>query len=158
MQQPQVPDSGATVITESRSQISSLFGFLTAAFAVALVRGVTGASTGSGRVAAGVFAGVLVVAVVAGWIVTIRRPTRLEVSEAGIRYIRRNGQELTLSREWGDELLFVQRRSGRTWTLGLTIAGTGTVIYLGGFFSKKAVRQACLARGWRFGDRIVRQR
>ena len=145
-------------MTESRSQISSLFGFLTLAFAVALVRGVTGASTRSGVVAAGVFAGLLVVAMVTGWIVTIRRPARLEVTEAMIRYIRRNGQELTLSREWGDELLFVQRRSGRTWTLGLTIAGTGTVIFLGGFFSRKAVRQACLARGWRFGDRIIRQR
>ncbi len=157
MQQPPVPDSGAKVVTESRSQISSLFGFLTLAFAVALVRGVTGASTGSGRVAAGVFAGLLVVAMATGWIVMIRRPTRLEVTEAMIRYIRRNGQELTLSREWGDELLFVQRRSGRSWTLGLTIAGTGTVIFLS-FFSRKAIRQACLARGWRFGDRIIRQR
>jgi hypothetical protein len=145
-------------VTESRPQISFLFGFLTLAFAVALVRGVTGASTGSGRAAAGVFAGALVVAMVTGWIMTIRRPARLEVSEALIRYMRRNGQEFTLSREQGDELLFVQRRGGRTWTLGLTIAGTGTVIFLGGFFSRKAVRQACLACGWRFGDRIIRQR
>jgi hypothetical protein len=61
-----------------------------------------------------------------------------------------------LLREWGDELQFVQRRNGRTWTLGLTIAGTGTIIFLG-FFSRKAIRQACLARGWRFSDQTIRQ-
>jgi hypothetical protein len=51
---------------------------------------------------------------------------------------------------------FVQRRRGlRTWILELTIAGSGTGIVLG-FFSRNAVRQACLARGWRFDDQIGR--
>jgi hypothetical protein len=51
---------------------------------------------------------------------------------------------------------FVQRRNGRTSTPGLTIAGTGTIIFLG-FFSRKAIRQACLARGWRVSDQTTRQ-
>jgi len=45
----------------------------------------------------------------------------------------------------------------RIWTLGLTIVGTDTIITLG-FFSRKAVKQACRARGWRFDDQVSRQR
>jgi len=36
------------------------------------------------------------------------------------------------------------------------LAGTGTIIFLG-FFSRKAIRQACLARGWRVSDQTIRQ-
>jgi hypothetical protein len=56
---------------------------------------------------------------------------------------------------------FVKRHAAalsRIWTLGLTIVGTDTVITLLGFFSRNAVRQACRARGWRFDDKVVRQR
>ncbi len=42
---------GPTIVAESRWQVSILFGFLTLVFAVALVRGVTGAPTTAGRVA-----------------------------------------------------------------------------------------------------------
>jgi hypothetical protein len=62
-----------------------------------------------------------------------------------------------LSRQQGDELRWVKQLRGRTWRLGLTIAGTDTVMLLGSF-SKKLVRQACLARGWRFDGRAVIQR
>jgi hypothetical protein len=84
-------DSGAIVVTESRQQVGILFGFLILAFAVALARGVTGAQTTSGQVAAAVFGSILVVAFTAGWIVMIRRPARLEVTEDVIRYVPRNG-------------------------------------------------------------------
>jgi hypothetical protein len=156
MQQPPVTDSRATVVKESRSQIGFLSGFLALACAVAAIRGVAGASTGAGRVAVGVVFGALVVVFVAGWIWMVRRPARLEITEATISYVKRGGQASALSREWGDELQFVQRRNGRTSTLGLTIAGTGTIIFLG-FFSRKAIRQACLARGWRVSDQTMRQ-
>jgi hypothetical protein len=64
----------------------------------------------------------------------------------------------TLSRQQGDELRFAQRRRvPRIWTIELTIAGSGTGIVLG-FFSRNAVRQACLAGGWRFGGQIGRGR
>jgi len=43
----------------------------------------------------------------------------------------------------------VKELRGRTWQLGLAISGTDAVILLG-TFSRKAVQQACLARGWRF--------
>ncbi len=73
--------TGTTVVTQNRRQIGLLFGFLVLAFAVALARGVAGAQTTSAHVAAAVFGGVLVVAFVAGWIVMIQRPARLEITE-----------------------------------------------------------------------------
>ena len=149
--------TGTTIATQSRRQVGFLFGFLVLAFAVALVRGVTGAQTTSGRVAATVFSGILVAAFIAGWVVMIRRPARLEITEDAISYVPRNGRVSSLSRQWGDELRFVQRLRGRIWTLGLTIVGTDTVITLG-FFSRKAVKQACRAHGWRFDDQVSRQR
>jgi hypothetical protein len=144
------PDSGAIVVTESRQQVGILFGFLILAFAVALARGAAGAQSASGRAAVAVFCGSLEVAFIAPWNAAIRHPARLEVTEDGIRYVRRNGQESRLSRQWGDELRFaVRRREPRIWTLGLTIAGTDTVIVLG-VFSRNAAREACHPRGWRF--------
>jgi hypothetical protein len=52
----------------------------------------------------------------------------------------------------GDELCFVLPHRGvasRAWALGLTIKGTDTVIDVRGEFSREAVREACLAHGWR---------
>jgi hypothetical protein len=142
---------GPTIVAESRWQLSILFGFLTLAFAVALVRGVTGAQTTSGRVAVPVLCVVLLTVFISAWIRTLRHPARLEIAEDAIGYVRRNGQSATVSRHQGNDLYFVRRnRSGRIRTLGLAIMGTDTVMDLGLLFSRKEVRQACLARGWRF--------
>jgi hypothetical protein len=149
-----VPDAGAIVVSESRSQIGILFGFLSLAFAVALARGVIDADSALSQAAVAVIFGILVLICVQAWVMMIRRPARLEVAGDVIRYVPRNGQVWTLSRQQGDELRFVQRRRGpRIWTIELTIAGSGTGIVLG-FFSRNAVRQACLARGWRFDGQI----
>ena len=150
-------DPGAIVVSESRSQIGILFGFLSLAFAVALARGVAGAQSAPGRAAVAVIFGILVLACVRAWIMMIRRPARLEIAGDVIRYVPGNGPVSALSRQQGDELRLVRRRRGRIWTIELTIAGSGTGIVLG-FFSRNAVRQACLARGWRFDDQIGRGR
>jgi hypothetical protein len=79
-----------------------------------------------------------------------RRP---EIAEDAIRYVQPGGRVSVLSRQWGDELRFVMQHRGvvsRVWVLGLTIKGTDTVMDLRGEFSREEVRQACLARGWRF--------
>ena len=49
---------------------------------------------------------------------------------------------------------WVKQLRGRTWRLGLTVSGTDAVMLLG-TFSRKAVQQACQARGWRFEDRAT---
>ena len=124
---------------------------------MALARGVPGAHTAAGRVtAAAVFGGLLVLSL-AGWIIAARRPRRLEITPDAIRYVQRNGQVSVLSRQLGGELRWVKELRGRTWRLGLTIAGTDTVMLLGAF-SRRPVQQACLARGWRFDDQAIVRR
>ena len=98
-----------------------------------------------------VFCVVLLAVFFSAWIRTLRHPASLEIMEDEIRYARRKGESATLSRHQGSQLFFVRRnRGGRIWTLGLAMTGTDTVMDLGLLFSRKAVQQACLARGWRF--------
>jgi hypothetical protein len=69
--------------------------------------------------------------------------------------VRRDGQVSALSRQQGDELRIVKQHAAalsRTWTLGLAIAGTDTVLSPLNFFSRAAVREAGQAHGWRFDD------
>jgi hypothetical protein len=150
------PDPGAITVAESRRQIGLLFGFGVLAFAVALARGVTGAHTTAGRAVTAVFCGVLIAAGIRGWVYCARHLARLEVTADAIRLVQRNGRASALSRQLCDELRFVRQHPGgplsRVWTLGLAIAGTGSVVTLSGFFSRSQVRQACRARGWRFGS------
>jgi hypothetical protein len=145
------PDPGAAVVTESRAQISAAYGIITLAFAVALDRGVAGASGTSGRVAVAVIFAAILVLFGRAWILMLLRPGRLEVTADEVRYVRRGGKVSALSRQWGDELSFVKVRRGRIWTRGLTVAGTDNVILLG-YFPRNAVREACRSRGWHFAN------
>jgi hypothetical protein len=145
------PDPGAVVVTESRGQISAAYGIITLAFAVALDRGVAGASSTSGRVAVAVIFAAILVLFGRAWILMLLRPGRLEITADEVRYVRRGGKVSALSRQWGDELSFVKVRRGRIWTRGLTVAGTDNVILLG-YFPRNAVREACRSRGWHFAN------
>ena len=151
------PDPGAIIVRESRGQIGALFGFLTIACAAALARSVLGADTTAGRATFAVVFGGLLVLFIVGWIIAARRPRRLEITESAVRYVQRNGQVATLSRQLGDELRWVKELRGRTWRRGLTIVGTDAVLLLG-TFSRAPVERACLARGWRFDDRTIIRR
>jgi len=75
---------GATIVRESRAQISTLLGFLTVACVAALARGVPGAQTAAGRVAVAVVFGGLLVILVVGWLVMLRRRRRLEITEDAV--------------------------------------------------------------------------
>jgi hypothetical protein len=151
------PDPAAIVVRESRGQISALFGFLTIACAVALARSVLGAHATTGRATFTVVFGGLLALFIVGWIIAARRPSRLEITQDAVRYVQRNGQVATLSRQLGDELRWVKELRGRTWRRGLTIVGTDAILLLG-TFSRAPVEQACLARGWRFDGRTIIRR
>jgi hypothetical protein len=146
----QYPDRGVIVVTQSRPQFRFLFGFLIVVFALALVRGVAGASTVTGRVAIAVISGILLAGSVVGLVFVTRRVDRLEVTEDAITYVTWSGQhKAVLSREWGDEIRLDRRLyGGRLWIEVLTIPGTGKTIDLM-VFPRDQVRRACLARGWR---------
>jgi hypothetical protein len=145
------PDPGATVVAESRVQIGFMPALLVLLCGLALGRGVAGAQTSAGRVAAAVVFSALIVVIVWGWIYVALHPSRLEVAENAITLRPRRGQVATLSRQQGDELQFFNysTRLGRFGQFGLAIVGTGSALPVRGFWSRKQVRQACLARGWR---------
>jgi hypothetical protein len=152
------PGSAVTIVAESQGHISTLFGFLTVVVAAALIRGVTGAQSAAGRVAVVVIFGGLLVLLIARWVIIARSPAQLEITEDAIRFVPRKAQARVLSRAEGDELRFFRRSAGRSWILGLTLtapgtaAGPGQVLSPLNFFSRKAIRQACRSRGWRFAN------
>jgi hypothetical protein len=107
-------------------------------------------------VAAGV--GVVAALLVWLWVRTVRRPCRLEISGQAIVGVGAQGQRITLSRQWGDELRVVSVGGGRYRNRGLAIRGASTVIPLP-FFSPGEIRRQCVASGWRFesSPRVARQ-
>jgi hypothetical protein len=152
----QGPAGDATVLVERRWQASIVFAFIGVACAVALLRGVTGPQSAGGRAAVGVLFGAILVLIIVGAIRWGRSPRRrLEITADAIRYVPPNGRVSALSRESGDELRFVLRHRGpmsRVWVLGLNIKGTDTIMDVRGEFPRDPIRQACVARGWRFDE------
>ena len=142
--------AAASVLRQSRVQRDGLFGALTAAFLVALVRGYAGASTG--RVVVIVFVSVVTAVLVLGWVRLIRHPCRLEISPQAVTFVDGRGTRRTLPHGAGGQLRMVRVGGGRYVQPGLTIAGSGTVIPLP-FFSTREVRRQCSAAGWSFAGR-----
>jgi hypothetical protein len=140
-----------TVVRESRATRDGLFGFLTLAFAVALVRGLIGASTTTGRIAVAVIIGGVLVALVVVWIVAIRNPHVLEVTDDEIRYVTPSGKgDWKMGKAKGDEVQFVARQAGRVAMLYLYQPASGVREPLR-LFTRKPVRAGVEAHGWRFG-------
>ena len=65
----------------------------------------------------GVGWGIVLVLVIAWWVRALQRPARLEVTEEAVRYGRPDGrQAAALSRQYGDELVIVEKRLN--WVAG----------------------------------------
>jgi len=139
----------AIIVRESRAQRDGLFGGLVAIFVLAFARGIAGAETSAGRIAVTVFTTAVIAILVSGWIMIVRRRSRLEISRATISYVSRRTDRLVLSREAGDRLQIVHLGSGRYRRAGLAIDGSDQVLPLG-LFSVRQVRQACQSKGWEF--------
>jgi hypothetical protein len=138
-----------TIIRPSSPQRDGLFGVLEAVFVLALVRGLTGAATPTGRVAVAVFAGGAIAVLAWAWIRSIVRPARLEISAEAVTLVEPGGQRRALTRALGDEIVVTVTGGGRYRRAALTIAGSGTLLPLS-FFSLAEIQRACEASGWRF--------
>ena len=62
-----------------------LFGALILVFVLAIARGEAGAQSAAGRVVIAVIFGVLIAVLARGWIIMVRKPARLEVSQNAVR-------------------------------------------------------------------------
>jgi hypothetical protein len=104
------------------------------------------------RIAAVAILGGAAVVFATAWILSVLRPSRLDVSPEAVTLVRPDGERTTLHRTSGDEITVIDVRVGRYRRSALTIPGTGIELMLT-FFSVKEVRRTCLASGWRFRGR-----
>ena len=139
------------VVHEKRRVNDLLWGFLTAAFAVALVRGHMGAGSDRSRLVIDVLVGGLVVLLASAWLWTRRHPARIEVSYELIALRHEDLPRSTeLRRGCGD--LYFKRSGGRVRYLTLRATESAQVISLQ-MFDRREVERACRAHRWRFvGD------
>jgi hypothetical protein len=129
----------------------------TLVFLLAIAASVAAQPNTSGKITAGVFFGIFLLAILGAWLSVNRRRARLEIDSGSIRYriSRRATPSFTLLREPDSWLRLIpaQRGQGVKADTRLTLAGagaggTGEIILFG--FSVPAVRRGCEAAGWRF--------
>ena len=143
---------GVTRVGLSRLQRDGLFGFLTLAMGAALVRGLIGAGSTSGRLLVGVIFGGALLLVTAGWLRVVRRAEHLDISDTEVRLVSGDGSRpRVIQRASGEQLRFVARSAGRVTLFGLYQPGSDTTLLLQ-LFSRKAVEAALLAHGWQLGS------
>ena len=142
----------------------------TVLFILAIAAGVAAQPNASGKITAGVFFGVFLLAVLGYWFSVNRRRARLEIDSGSISYwvSRHRNPSFTLVRAPDSELRLIpaQRGQGVRADARLALAATGAtgadgagmdgtggdgageIILFG--FSVPAVRRGCEAAGWRF--------
>ena len=145
------PDLSANpvVVRQSRAQRDGLLGGLVVLFLVAFTGGAINAATTGGRIAAASFGSIVVVVLVWGWIAAIRNSYHLEISGQSVTAVGARSQPITLSRESGRVLRFITTGSARYRNRGLIVAGASTVVPLP-YFSRRKIREECIAQGWQF--------
>jgi hypothetical protein len=122
-------------------------------FAVAVARGVTGASTTAGRVAVTVLIGFVVIVIAVAWVRALLRPAHLEISPHLIHYAGApGGSRPDLIKDNGQLVPVYWRRAGRASYLMIEQPATGLRWSIP-YFSLPAVAKACRACGWQADDR-----
>jgi hypothetical protein len=155
---PPKPDDHPVVL-RTESGTWWIFAVVAAFCAFALARGYLGANTTGERIEAVAIMGTAILLCAwAALTMKFRRPT-LTISADAITYARQasararaaNGQALALHRSSGSELrlVVVSPSPGRPAMTRLTIPGCGTTLPVVSFGLER-VRQACIAKGWRF--------
>jgi hypothetical protein len=148
---PDPAHGDVVVVRQSRARRDGMFGILLAVFAVALGRGVSGASTTAGRIAVVVIFGLIVIVIAVAWVRAILRPAHLDISPRLIHYAGApGGSRPDLIKDNGPEVRVYWRRAGRTSYLTIEQPAS-TLRWSLPYFSPRAVADACRACGWQTG-------
>jgi len=139
------------VVIRARRSGTAVFAVLTIVWALALAASVSAQPTPSGKIAGGVFFGVLIAATAGGWAAINRRRSQLEVGHEAIVYRKGTAAPGALRRAHGESLRILPRLGDRSVVrqAHLILLGSGGIVSLAGF-SPDGVRRACEAKGWRF--------
>jgi hypothetical protein len=129
----------------------------TLVFILAIAASVAAQPNTSGKISAGVFFGIFLLAILGAWFSVNRRRARLEIDSGSICYwvSKHSRPSYTLMRRPDAELRLIPAQRGqgvradaRLALAGADADGAGEIILFG--FSVPAVRRGCEAVGWRF--------
>ena len=144
--------SSPAVVHESSRNVNILWGFLSVAFAAALARGHFGAETSAGRLTIDLVFGGLLVASLVIWVITRRRPARLEITHDAITLAYEGKPGSIALRATGELYLHRPVIGTKVGPAYLKVTGSDDAIPID-TFNFALVRDACRAKGWRFtGD------
>jgi len=159
------PPAVVVIRTRPSRPVTIVLAFLTLLWVLSLAGSESAQTSTSGRVAAGVIFGVLILLSVGGWFALNRNRRQLEVGRDAIvsRPAAKNRPPLTLTSGDGDTLRILPKFTlyGKVRQPRLIFLGRGGFILLDGFpleggFPLDEVRRACEAQGWRLdGDRSL---
>jgi hypothetical protein len=153
---PSTPGAGKVSLAQSRWRREGMFGALIAVFTVALVRGLTGGSSGTAKTVIVLIIGVVLVCLFVAWVRALLHPARLEITEQCVHYAGGQvGSRPDLMKGQGPDLRVYWRRAGRTSVLLIEQTATGLHWSLP-YFSQRAVADACRSCGWQVPDQRPR--
>ena len=134
-----------TTISQKKSDITGIAGFLVLAFGFAAFRGAERAP-----VVAGILA-ILALGILVAWLTWWRKPAAvLAISPEEISYGRLDQPGLRIARDASGRLHFRRGFKNSGWFLVLADTPDQPVISMIGF-NLPEVERACLAQGWTFG-------
>jgi hypothetical protein len=143
-------DSGVIVVGQRRRHTVA-FGLMIVILALGLAVSETNPYSVASRIVVAVFFGAFIALCVWLWFAMNRRRNRIEVAGDAIRYVRWSGEPVVvISRPEANELRILRRLGDRKLFLYNRLVAPGTDAWMNlKWFSARAVRQACVARGWR---------
>ena len=151
MQRNELRQDSGVIVIEQRRRYTVAFGLMIVILALGLAVSETNPYSVASRIVVAVFFGAFIALCVWLWFALNRRRNRIEVTNDAIRYVHRSAEPVVvMSRPEASELRILRRLSDRKLFLydRLVVPGTDTWINLK-WFSSRAVREACVARGWR---------
>jgi hypothetical protein len=151
VQRDELRQGAGVIVIEQRRRYTVAFGVMIVILALGLAVSEANPSSRASKIVIAVFFGAFIALCVWLWFALNRRRNRIEVAGDAIRYVHWSGQPVVvISRAEADELRILRRLSDSKLFLydRLVVPGTGTWLNLK-WFSARAVRQACVARGWR---------
>jgi hypothetical protein len=137
------------VVGQSRALVNARFGSLSVVLAAALINGLIGAHSGTGRTIVGCVFGIPLVLVAVTWFRLLRSPDQLEISDEAIRYTAGYGRTRSpLLHADGASVRFVMDFN-RFKAHALYQPASGKEILLP-HFRRDEVQAACEAQEWDF--------
>jgi hypothetical protein len=143
------------VTVRQRSRWTIRAGVGVVVMALGLAASLAAQPTVSGKITAVVFFGLFIALIVWLWRRANRWRDQIEITPDAIsfRHGRRGGPSIVLTREQGTDLLLIPARRDHGVTAGprLALVGSDQDVTIYGF-SADAIRRACTAAGWQFGN------